>query len=401
MSFQQGLSGLNAAARNLEVIGNNVANAGTIGFKQARAQFADVYANAAGSGAISTVGIGTTMVKATQQFSQGNLTSTSNPLDMAINGNGFFRVSLNGTVGYTRNGQFEVDKNGYITTMSGARLTGYQADAMGNVAAGTASDLKISNADLTPKATTSATIGMNLDSRALKPTAPFDPTKPTTYQGASTMATYDSLGNQHSIGLYFVKNAANTWDVYAQVDGNTTPGAALGQLTFNTDGTFKSSTVGALAITAPGANPMSVALDFAGATQFGSTTAVTSIEQDGYTSGKLTGFAVGPDGKIQGQYSNGKTLVLGQVALASFNNAQGLMPMGGNLFAETSASGGVLMGPPSSGSFGVLQGGTLEESTVDLTAELVHMITAQREYQANAQSIKTEDQLMQTLMSLR
>ncbi len=407
MSFQQGLSGLNAASRNLEVIGNNVANAGTVGFKSSRAQFADVYANSLGAGGSSPVGIGTNLAKVAQQFTQGSLTSTSNPLDVAISGEGFFRVSQNGTVAYTRNGQFEMDKDGYIVTMSGARLTGYPADATGNIAVGAPQEMRVSRGDLPPRITADASVVMNLDSRkANLPAAGFQATDPTTYHGSTSMSVYDSLGNEHAVALYFVKTASNAWSVFAQADGAAVGAGALGTINFQSDGSIDTATTTlpmALSITTTNGSttPLAIDLDFTGTTQFGSATTVNEITQDGYASGKITGFTVGQDGVILGRYSNGKTLAQGQIALASFVNPQGLAPMGGNLWAESSGSGQPLVGSPASGSLGVLQGGALEESNVDLTAELVNMITAQRVYQANAQTIKTQDSMMQTLVNLR
>ena len=405
MSFQQGLSGLNAAARNLEVIGNNVANANTVGFKGSRAQFADIYANALGSG--GSVGIGTNLAKVAQQFGQGNLTSTSNPLDIAINGDGFFRVSQNGTIGYSRNGQFELDKDGYMVTMSGARLTGYPADAAGNIAVGTPGDLRIDRGDLAPKLTTEALVAMNLDSRkGVLTAAGFRANDPTTYHGSTSMSVYDSLGNDHAVALYFVKTAANTWSVFAQADGAAVGAGAVGVLNFASDGTIDTATTTlpfalSIATTNGSVTPLAVDLDFTGSTQFGATTTVNELTQDGYASGKISGFNVGPDGTILARYSNGKTLAQGQVALANFVNPQGLAPMGGNLWGETTASGQPLVGSPATGTMGALQGGALEESNVDLTQELVNMITAQRVYQANAQTIKTQDSVMQTLVNLR
>jgi flagellar hook protein FlgE len=220
------------------------------------------------------------------------------------------------------------------------------------------------------------------------------------------MSVYDSLGNEHAVALYFVKTASNAWSVFAQADGAAVGAGALGTINFQSDGSIDTATTTlpmALSITTTNGSttPLAIDLDFTGTTQFGSATTVNEITQDGYASGKITGFTVGQDGVILGRYSNGKTLAQGQIALASFVNPQGLAPMGGNLWAESSGSGQPLVGSPASGSLGVLQGGALEESNVDLTAELVNMITAQRVYQANAQTIKTQDSMMQTLVNLR
>ncbi len=407
MGFQQGLSGLNAAARNLEVIGNNVSNSNTVGFKQGRAEFADVYANTLAGSANGTAGLGTRVAAITQSFNQGNITTTNNPLDIAINGEGFYRLSTNGTVTFSRNGQFQLDKSGYIVSNSGARLTGYGADATGKVALGTPTDLKVSSVDLPPSATTTATGKLNLDSRSavLSPAA-FNLTDATTYQGATSMSTYDSLGNAHTLSFYFVKTASNAWDVFAANDGTQIGAGPVGALNFKTDGSIDTATTTLpMTVSAPigggATSPLTVAMDFTGTTQFGTAFGVNDLTQNGYTAGKLSGFNVSPDGVILGRYSNGQTLAQGQIALASFTNPQGLAPLGGNQWAESSASGLPKVGTPQSSTLGSLQAGAVEESNVDLTQELVNMITAQRVYQANAQTVKTEDQLLQTIVNLR
>ena len=407
MAFQQGLSGLNAAAQDLDVIGNNVANASTVGFKGSQAQFADVYANSlTGAGGVQ-IGIGTKVAAVSQQFTQGNITVSNNPLDVAINGGGFFRLSDNGTIVYSRNGQFQLDKNGYISTSDGKHLTGYTVNAAGVLNSASPTDLQISTSDLMPQATSTASMLLNLDSRAgaLLP-ASFDMTDPTTYNSSTSASVFDSLGNSHTFTTYFLKTAANTWDVYASLDGTQIGAGAVGALTFKTDGTIDAAlTTLPFAVSAPvttgAATPLAFTLDFSGTTQFGSGFSVNAITQDGYTSGRLAGFSIGADGMIQARYTNGKSATLGQVVLANFVNPQGLQPLGNNDWAETSTSGAPLVGSPSTGGLGVLQSSAVESSNVDLTAELVKMITAQRVYQANAQTIKTQDQVLQTLVNLR
>jgi flagellar hook protein FlgE len=480
MGFQQGLSGLNAAAKNLEVIGNNVSNANTVGFKLSQAQFADVYANSlAGSGG-AQVGIGTRVTTVAQQFTQGNISTTNNSLDMAVSGNGFFRMNDNGTVIYSRNGQFQLNKDGFVVNSQGQRLTGFLPNAQGQIVATTPADLQISSADLLPKQTVNIAAGLNLDSRsAIIPVAPaFDPTNAATFNNSTSMTVYDSLGSSHIASLYFAKTAANTWNAHLVVDGNMVPaaGTPMTTMTFNTNGTLAtpvapvtsaafnptptaitlagssvalaaphatvSSTTGisvgatvsgggfpvgttitainsattfttsappaaasaavTLTVTNPAsAAPQTLVFNFAGTSQFGGIFGVNSLAQDGYTSGRMTGFSTGADGMISGRYSNGQTKTLGQVVLANFNNPQGLQPLGGNNWAETSTSGTPLTGVPGSASLGVLQTSAVEDSNVDLTAELVNMITAQRVYQANAQTVKTMDQVLQTLVNLR
>ena len=404
MSFQQGLSGLNAAARRLDVIGNNVANASTVGFKTSQAIFADVYANSVAASAGTSVGIGTTVASVQTGFGQGNITATSNPLDVAINGNGFFRLDNSGVVTYSRNGQFHLDKDGFIVNSAGAKLTGYGVDAAGALIAANAAPIQVSTSDVLPSATTAGAAVLNLDSREAVITLPFDITNARTYNKATSMTVYDSLGNAHTLSSYFIKTASNTWSVQGSLDGGAA--ASLGTLTFQTDGTIDTAATTlpfnvTSAITTGATTPLAFTLDFTGTTQFGAPFGTTALTQDGFTSGRISGFSVADDGTILGRYSNGQSRTLGEVVLANFTNPQGLQPLGGNGFAETSESGQPLVGGPGTGSLGVLQSGAVEESNVDLTQELVDMITAQRIYQANAQTIKTQDQVLQTLVNLR
>ncbi len=402
MSFQQGLSGLNAAAKNLDVIGNNVANASTVGFKQSQAQFADVYANSLTGAGGSGIGIGVKVAQVAQQFTQGNITSTNNPLDIAINGGGFFRVDTNGEVNYQRNGQFQLDRMGYIVNPTGAKLTGFPANANGVLSTGALAPLSISTADLVPQITSEVNAVLNLDSNsAILSAAAFDMADPTTYNHSTAVSIYDSLGNSHTQQTYYVKTAAGTWDVFASTDGSAA--TAVGTLDFDTNGTLTTAmpfTV-SVAVATGATTPFNVELDYTGTTQFGSAFSVNTMNQDGYTSGRLAGFNIGADGVLLGRYTNGQSAVLGQVVLANFSNPNGLQQLGNNMWAETSTSGNPLIGSPSSGSLGVLQSSAVEDSNVDLTAELVNMITAQRVYQANAQTIKAQDAVLQTLVNLR
>jgi flagellar hook protein FlgE len=408
MSFQQGLSGLNASAKNLDVIGNNVSNANTVGFKGSAAQFSDVFANTSAGGGGASVGIGTSVSVVLQNFSQGNIEVTNNPLDLAINGGGFYRMSNNGTISYSRNGQFQLDKNGYIVNSAGQNLTGYPASVNGlSVTTASPSNLKVSNADLAPSATTKSEVGANFDSRntALSAAA-FNMGDPTTYHGATSMSVYDSLGNAHTLGLYFVKSAPNTWQVFAANDGTQIVGGGangqVGSVSFSSSGAVTSApTINLSLPVTTGASNIAMTLDLSSSTQFGSTFGVNTLTQDGYTSGKLTGFSVGADGMVSGRYSNGQSRAQGQVVLSTFTNPQGLTPLGSNQWGESSTSGPPLTGAPGTGNLGVLQSGALESANIDITAELVSMITAQRVYQANAQTIKTQDSVLQTLVNLR
>jgi flagellar hook protein FlgE len=419
MGFQQGLSGLNAASKNLEVIGNNIANANTYGAKDARAEFADIYANALGNSS-NAVGIGTSVAAVAQQFTQGNITTTDNPLDVAINGAGFFQVSDGkGAVSYSRNGQFKVDNTGYIVNNEQQRLMGYPANATGTIIPGTAIPLQMPTQGITPAVTTKIAMEVNLDSRVAVtlPTtgAPIDFADPTTYNSATSQTVYDAKGQDVALTYYFQKTATDTWNVY--VTANGTPLATAGgnpapstTITFPANGGAPTAPVGPVTIDIPpvtnaaGALTVAipnVALDLGGATEYGSQFGVTDLSQDGYASGQLIGVQLEANGVISAQYSNGQTKPAGQIEIATFRNPQGLQPVGGNAWTRSVDSGDPILGVPGTGNLGVLQAGALEESNVDLTAELVNMITAQRAYQATAQTIKTQDQILQTIVNLR
>jgi flagellar hook protein FlgE len=404
MGFQQGLSGLAASAKQLDVVGNNVANANTVGFKGSSALFADVYASASASAGVG-IGIGTTMSAVQQSFVQGNITVTSNPLDVAINGGGFFRLDSNGSISYSRNGQFHLDKDGYIVNATGSKVTGFAVGATGTVVSATPQPLQISAADLIPTSTANASIVLNLDSREAAIALPFNINDAKTYNKATSMTVYDSLGNQHTLATYYVKTASNTWSVYGAADGTPLGAAAIGTLKFNSDGTFDlaGSTQPniSIALTNGASTPLTFPVTYTGSTQFGSVFGVNSLGQDGFASGKLAGYSLSAEGTILGRYTNGQSRALGQVVLANFSNPEGLAPLGNNQWGESGASGLPIVGTPGSASLGVVQSGAVENSNVDLTQELVDMITAQRIYQANAQTIKTQDQVFNTLVNLR
>jgi flagellar hook protein FlgE len=530
MAFQTGLSGLGAAAQSLDVIGNNVANASTAGFKESRAIFADVYSNSLSGAGTSPVGIGTKVAAVQQQFTQGNITVTNNPLDVAVNGNGFFQVQNNGAVFYSRNGQFHQDSAGNIVNADNMSLLGYAADASGAIVASTPVPLQISNAQITPGVTANFKVNMNIDSRATMPSAQtagvltgtggaivfpltvaagvndtlavtlngvagtatiapatyasstslsaavqsainavggvasagysasvaasgnvltitsnqtgtgsalnitggsaqaalglgtfnvtagadnFSTSNAASFNNSNSGTVYDSLGNPHVLTFYYIKSAfANgQWKMYAGVDStplsNVDLGAGAGvpvNITFNNAGALTTAMpISPVALTIGGgaATPLSFALDFSGSTQFGAAFAVNSLTQDGYASGRLSGFNVSGDGIIVGTYTNGQSKNLGQITLASFANPEGLQPLGNNTWAQTSGAGLPIIGTPDTGSLGKLQSAAIEESNVDLTSQLVNMITAQRVYQANAQTIKTQDAVLQTLVNLR
>ena len=417
MSFQQGLSGLNASSKNLEVIGNNVANANTIGAKSSRAEFGDMYASAING---TSIGIGVNLQAVTQQFTQGNITTTDSPLDLAINGNGFFEVSNGSQTLYTRNGQFQADKDGFLTTNTGLKLVGYPASKDGTIQPGAAVPLQLPTGGVDPNPTGAITIEMNLDARkatTLPATAPtIDFTNAKTYNDATSVTVFDAKGQDVALTYYFQKSATDTWNVYATANGASVSVDGAGNplpittINFPPNGGAPTSPAGTVPFDVPSTTnaagaatlPITgIALNLTGATQFGSGFGVTNMTQDGYAAGLLTGVTVEKSGIVMATYSNGQAKAAGQLELATFRNPQGLTPLGGNMWARSYASGDPTVGTPSSGNIGALQAGALEESNTDLTGELVDMITAQRVYQANAQTIKTQDQVLQTLVNLR
>jgi flagellar hook protein FlgE len=443
MSFQTALSGLNSTSRSLDVIGNNIANANTVGMKSSRAEFSSLMS--AKMGSVGSPGTGVS-VSTAQNFTQGNVIATGNDLDMAINGTGFFQLTnMDGTTGYTRDGQFKLDKFDSIVTNTGAKVMGFPTDIKGNATSTTIQALALpTSAPIAAKQTTSIGIELNLDARAplaagsllvpavaavaavaADPTAvppvigvtavagtpaiaAVAPTPRTTY--ATSINAFDSQGVASPVSLYFEHVASTTtgtspvdnWDVYTNASG----GSKLLTMSFDGSGNLVSPSAGTittLAIATPSTTTPTInaTLDLSKVTQFGNSFSVTNLTQDGYVSGVVVGVKVGSDGNISARYSNGQTQVAGKIYLAEFRNPQGLAPMGANTWIETSESGAPLTGAPGMGKFGTLASGSLEESNVDLTFELVNMMTAQRAYQANAQTIKTQDQIMTTLVNLR
>ncbi|AFU47878.1 hypothetical protein C380_20930 [Acidovorax sp. KKS102] len=537
MGFQQGLSGLNVSSKNLDVIGHNIANANTTGFKASRAEFADLMASSMGAAGGSSYGIGVEVAAVAQQFSQGNVTVTGNNLDVAINGNGFFKVKQpDESFAYTRAGNFKLDKAGDLVTTGGAQVMGFKVDSTTGLSTSEAQALSFpTGAPIQAKATSSITAVLNLDARVKAPTpvpavatssikasgnlnatatdaaAAVPPTPRNTYSTSVTVfdpqgtvipvnlyfektsnpgewnvfdsltsttsvgtVTFDSttgniatggnipltltaanaltfpvtadlsamtqLGNTFSVtssrvggsaetielaaprstygtslnvfdsqgvatpvNLYFSKTNTNQWAVYDSLSPTAT---SVGTLEFDNAGVLISGQDINLRVHPDPANPnalppFDVKLDLSAATQFGSKFAVADLKQDGYASGDLTSINISNDGMVMASYSNGVTRAEAQVALANFRNPQGLLAVGGNNWVESFDSGPAVMGTPGDGNFGALRSGALEDSNVDLTAELVNMMTAQRAYQANAQTIKTQDQVMSTLVNLR
>lgn len=418
MGFQHGLSGLNAASKNLDVIGHNVANSSTTGFKASRTDFAEMVASAIGSSSGSTSGIGVNVAAVSQQFTQGAINSTGNSLDLAVNGDGFFHVKLtDGTQAYTRSGNFQLDKAGNMITTDGASVMGYPIDPVtGLTSSTTLEPLKFPTGQPIPaKETTEITAALNLSARAENAAGdatavPPIPATPRATYGTS-IEVYDSQGIATPVTMYFEKATGNTWNVFTSLDPTAT---SVGQLVFDGSGKLVSGspiamTVAASSLPNPnaaagGANPvgdLSISLNLSGVTQSSSDFAVSKLTHNGYAAGELNGIQISTDGTIMASYSNGVTRAESQLALAKFSNSQGLSAIGGNNWVATAESGAPLYGTAKSGSFGSMVSGALESSNVDLTAELVNMMGAQRAYQANAQTIKTQDQVFSTLVNLR
>ena len=410
MAFSTSLSGVNAAQSDLDVISNNIANSSTTGFKTARAEFGDVYAQSLLGTTTPTPGQGVKVIGITQQFSQGDLEFTDNALDVAINGDGFFQVKDQGVVEYTRAGAFKIDKDGYISTVSGARVQGFQVDATTGAVTGNIGDIQTQTALLDPKATSTATLTGNLNAGATAPTtSPFSATDASTYNSTTSLAVFDSKGNSHTLDLYFVKTStANQWDVYSYLDGVSTTAnattALISALPFSTAGAYDSTGnkgTATIAQDVTGAASLSIALDITGFTQYGTNFAVTTSAQNGYSAGQLSSIEVSDTGLVSARYSNGISAAMGQFALADFQNPNGLQPVGSTNWVETYKSGMPVLNKAGNANLGLIQGFALEQSNVQITQELVDLIVAQRNFQANAQVVQAEDAITQTIINMR
>lgn len=420
MSFETSVSGIKAAATDLSVVGNNVANSSTTGFKSAKAEFGDLYASSLLGTVAQGGGQGVALQAINTNFSQGSIDFTSNELDLAINGNGFFQLSDNGEALYTRAGAFTVDKGGYIVSQAGHRLQGLPLDGEGAIT-GALGDIKLSTQLVAPQGTKSAEIVANLDSREVPPetvwTGNFNafatpPTQPdaSMYNSSTSMTVFDDLGNPHVMSISFVKGTNNAWEARTLIDGVET-GAATA-LPFSADGKFAAADLPLkINITdwqpldstgaSNGAPLQSFTVDLSDSTQYGAVFGTSSIVQDGYTAGQMRGVEVDESGVVFARYTNGQSQSLGQVILANFNNPHGLANAGSTNFVESYASGSPIQAAAGSGGTGVIQSGALEGSNVELTEQLVRMIVAQRNFQANAQMIQTEDAVTQTVINLR
>jgi flagellar hook protein FlgE len=405
MAFSTALSGLTAAASDLDVTANNIANSNTVGFKEARAQFADVYAAGAVNLNNSVIGQGVRLSSTAQQFTQGNITTSSSNLDLAISGDGFYTLkSPNGLV-YSRNGQFGEDKSGNVISSTGQALQVYPPLINGGFNTGTLSNLNLQTAQSAPLATTSGTVILNLPANTTPPAVtPFNAANSQTYNQSTSTTVYDSLGNAYPATMFFSQQAAppNTWSVNMTVNGASAGPAQT--LTFGSSGQVTAPVGGVLNFNGftptSGALPMTLAFNFNQTTQYGGQFGVTSIVQNGYATGQLSTVAINPAGVVSAVYTNGRSTQLGQLAMANFPNPQGLKQLGDTNWSETFTSGTVVQGVAGSAGFGSIQSGALEASNVDLTTQLVKMITAQRSFQANAQVITTANSESQTVINI-
>jgi flagellar hook protein FlgE len=405
MPFAIALSGLNAASADLGVTANNVANVSTTGFKMSRAQFAEVFAVGTQSVSSSASGSGVKLSAVAQQFTQGNIDFTDNALDLAIAGEGFFVLSDNGARVYSRAGAFGVDNTGNVVNAQGLRLQAYPYAGNGLFNTGTPNDLQLATGANPPSATTNADIGLNLPANASLPTNPvFDPTDPASFNHTTSITVYDSLGAAHTATVYFIKDAVpNTWNTAVEIDGTPVTGAT--PVVFNNDGSLQAPVGGQMPLGSytptTGAADITMSMNFSDATQFGDAFGVNSLSQDGFTTGRLTGVSVDGEGVVFARFTNGQSSALGKLALANFVNPQGLQQLGDTSWGQSFQSGDALLGEAGTASFGNIQSGALEASNVDLTAQLVQMITAQRNFQANAQMISTADTVTQTVINIR
>ncbi|MBI5545218.1 MAG: flagellar hook protein FlgE [Deltaproteobacteria bacterium] len=424
-SLYAGASGLSANSQDLSVIGDNIANANTIGFKASRAAFEDALAQSVING--GQIGMGTRLQAVQRLLAQGSLANTGIATDLALEGQGLFIVNgpYNGQTAnyYTRAGQFTVDRDGYLVNLQGLKVQGYPADSTGALQM-QIGDLLIGDASSMPRATTELTIRANLDSDAVTPTTPWDPTSASSMTDTSNFSipttVYDSLGNNHAVTIYFRKNGTGDWEWHAMEDGAGQSGGtagtpmevANGTLAFDTNGALTGSTQTSNFNPVNATNPQALAFDFGtsiadggtgldGITQFANTSAASFLGQDGYSAGDLSSIAFDDKGNIVGSFSNGQTRVLGQVAVADFSAADKLQRIGGNLFLQSATSGEPTIGVAGEGGRGAVVAGALEQSNVDMAAEFVHMIAAQRGFQANSKTISTADQLLAELMSLK
>ncbi len=453
MSFNISLSGLNAAQKDLDVTSNNIANVNTTGFKESRAEFVDVYAASLLAGGKTKVGDGVLTADVAQQFAQGSIKFTNNALDLAITGNGFFATvpeidSLE--TSYTRAGEFKLNADNFVVNSQGGHLLGFPVNPDGSsasVSLSTASPIRIPTASGAPQKTAEVDIRMNLPAgdAVIAPAIAFDPTDPLTFNHSTSVTIFDSLGDSHVMTYYFRKTAANEWSMYAGVDGilvnipggvdpiipSPTPGTIsptnptgevnAAQLNFSSGGDFVSQipalpaniqteTLNANILTNGSDTTQDIIIDFNldptgpnpnEPTQFASNFEVTALEQDGLAVGRLTGLDIDADGLVRATYSNGTSEPLSRIALVNFANNQGLTQVGNTSWKESLVSGEPLAGEGGAGTFGTINSSALEQSNVNLTSELIDLISAQRNFQANSRSLEVDNQLNQTILQIR
>jgi flagellar hook protein FlgE len=425
-ALSSGTTGLEASSLELSVVGDNIANANTVGYKTGRAAFEDALTQTVVGGS-GEIGLGSRLQAVQEILAQGALNSTGNATDLALQGNGFFVVNGNhaGQTAsfYTRAGQFTVDKSGYLVNLDNLRVQGFPADTAGTIS-GQPGDLLVGTASAQPKATANVIVKANLQADAAQ-VGPFDPLNPNTSSNFSTsMTVYDTLGGAHGVQVFFTKTAAGAWDWNAMTDGGGltggTPGTltpiASGNMTFDTQGRLTAVTQAAAPTFQPlgAVNPQPLTFNFgdptgavppgtglAGITQFASLSASTFIGQDGYGSGQLASIQIDPLGKINGVFTNGQTRILGQVAVAGFSAADKLARVGSNLFQQSQDSGQPVVGAPGAGGRASIISGSLEQSNVDIAEQFVRMIAAQRAFEANSKTITTADQLLSELIALK
>lgn len=425
-AMNSGVSGLRAEGEAIGVVGDNIANVNTVGFKSQRVVFQDVLGHSILAGTSSALpGSGVRVGDIQQLFTQGSLSNTGVSTDLALSGDGFFVVkgAVDGLQGnfYSRAGQFVIDKDGYLTNPQGLQVQGYAANTDGTFQA-SISSLKVPTAALPAHATENAAITANLDASSPVPTAAFDVTDPAnTSNFSTTMTVYDSLGAAHDVDVYFAKTAAGAWDWHAVASGDDLnppqPGVNVelgtGTLNFTTDGALNTVSANTFTVDWNGATAgQTVTLDFGtsigaggtgldGMTQYSSPSNVSSQSQDGYSSGDFSGVAVDGQGIVTGLYTNGQQLAIGQLAIAKFRSNDGLGRAGQNLWIETRDSGAVALGTAGSGGRGAVSAGALEGSNVDLAEQFVGLIQHQRSFSANSKTITTADEMLQELINIK
>ena len=431
-ALYSGVSGLNTNGQAMSVIGNNLANTNTLGFKGSRTIFADLLSGSInGSGGQSQVGRGVGMSKVDQIFSQGTFEATESNLDVAIEGDGFFILKEAGdeTNYYSRAGSFRFDEDGFLVNPEGLRVQGKSFDSDGNLAAGDAADIQVESSGLVQgNVTSSLVLTTNLDSTEAEISAAFDPAISSTFNYSSSVQVFDSLGNPQLLSTYFVKVPAdplstpvvpdNTWNAYwsaEQDDGSgTIKSGSLGTLNFTENGVLENTaltppTATTATITAGtalgeldwanGTTPTDIVITF-DTTQFNSESVVISQNQNGSGAGNLTGIAIDPEGIVIASYSNGEQTKISQLVLGKFVNTGGLELAGSNLYTATTSSGSARTGLPGP-ELGNIFTNSLEQSNVDMGAEFVRMITVQRGFQANSKIITTVDELLGELINLK